>query len=107
MKATTGGVGLMLSKEAQRMLISLTSTSDHVIIVSFKSNTILTNVVAYIQMADKEKVKFYSNPGQAVKVVPVHNILTILCDFNAQLGHEDVAFTYHQEKMIRGFSCWS
>ena len=36
-KAATGGVGLMLSKEAQRTLISVTRTSDHVIIASFKT----------------------------------------------------------------------
>ena len=62
-------------------------------------------MVAYaptLQATSEEKERFYSDLRQAVKAVPAHNFLTILCDFNARLGHEDAAFTDHQETNDNG-----
>ena len=58
-------------------------------------------MVAYaptLEAVSEEKEKFYSDLRHAVEAVPVHNFLSILGDFNARLGQEDAAFTYHQGK---------
>lgn len=88
-QAATGGVGLVLNKEAQKTIIRATWTSNRVILASFKSNPILSIVVAYAPTLDatnEEKEHFYSDLRHAVETVPVHNFLTILGDFNARLG---------------------
>ena len=98
-QAATGGVGLMLSRDAQKTLISVTQSSDRVITASFKGNPVLTTIVAYaptLQAQEDEKVAFYNALRQAVEAVPQHHFLAILGDFNARLGLGDAPFTYHQ-----------
>ncbi|XP_038064725.1 craniofacial development protein 2-like [Patiria miniata] len=89
--AATGGVGLMLSREAQRSLISVNRSSDGVITASFQSNPVLTTIVANAQpllARDEEKRKFYDGLRRAVEAVPRHHILAIIGDFDARLGRE-------------------
>ena len=38
----------------------------------------------------------YKNLANAIKSIPKHNVLLVVGDFNAHIGKEDAAFTYHE-----------
>ena len=104
-QASTGGVGILVSNEAQKTLTSIDRISDRILKASFKSNPVLTIIVAYspCEYAEtQDKDTFYNSLRLAIESVPQHNFLIILGDFNARLGPEDVRFTYSERTNENG-----
>ena len=96
--AATGGIALVISREAQGLLISVDRISDRVMKASFLDNPALTVLVAYAPTETAEdvmKISFYRQLRSVIENVPARNFLAILGDFNARFGPEDVPHTYN------------
>ena len=65
----------------------------------FAGNPATTVISAYsptnVSEDGENKPQFYNNLRVAFQDRPAHNILVIVDDFNARLGHGDVRFPYH------------
>lgn len=97
-QAAVGGVGILLCETARNSLCSVQSTSPRVMCTTFSGNPATTIIVAYspTNVAGVAEVeKFYDSLRAAIQDTPKHNFLSILGDFNARLGYEDVRFPYH------------
>ena len=98
-QAATGGVGLLVSKRAAKLLSNVKSFGKRVLSATFQGNPATTVIVAYSPtntspMEDVER--FYEELRAAVDSVPKHSFLTITGDFNARLGGSDALHPYHE-----------
>ena len=98
-QAATGGVGLLLSKEAAKLLTNVKSHSKRVLSATFQGNPATTVIVAYspTNTSPVEDIeRFYEELRAAVDSVPAHSFLAITGDFNARLGERDALHPYHK-----------
>ena len=96
---TIGGIGLLLSPKAAENLLSLKKISNRIIIAEFNSNPKTTFITCYspTNVSDEAEVNaFYSSLSRATLDIPAHNFLVVAGDFNAQLGLDNVQFSYHK-----------
>ncbi|XP_035664112.1 uncharacterized protein LOC118407702 [Branchiostoma floridae] len=104
-KAATGGVGIILGRTAQDLLISVERISDRIIKVQLRGNPAVTVIVAYAPTEaadDCSKDTYYSQLRQTVEGVAPHDFLAVLTDSNARLGPEDAQFTYNSSTNNNG-----
>ena len=97
-KAATGGLGLILGKASQELLIGVERLSDRLIKAQFRGNPAMTIIVAYspTESADeKEKDAYFSQLRAAIDNVPLHDFLAVLTDANARLGLDKVLHSYN------------
>jgi len=104
-QASVGGVGLMLSSRARKALRRVTSHTERILVAEFNSNPVTTVIVAYspTNISPTDVVEnFYDELSSLISGVPAHNFLSVLGDFNARLGPEDVPFPFHSESNRNG-----
>ncbi|XP_062905836.1 craniofacial development protein 2-like, partial [Mobula hypostoma] len=92
-----GGVGLMLSRKAKKALRGVVSVSDRILTAEFDGNPATSVIICYSPYncsEEKEVEAFHSKLHEAVTSIPAHNFLAVLGDFNAQVGLEDVPYSY-------------
>ncbi|KAL9976159.1 hypothetical protein ACROYT_G013418 [Oculina patagonica] len=86
------GVAIMMSKEASRALESWNPVSDRIITARFNSKHIKTTIIqVYAPTNDAdtdEKDGFYDLLQQVYDRTPQHDIIIIMGDWNAKLGHQ-------------------
>ena len=102
---TIGGIGILLSQRAADNLISLKKISKRIIIAEFNSNPATTFIACYSPTNvsnEADANDFYSSLTRAILDTPAHNFLVIAGDFNAQLGLDNVKFSYHQSTNRNG-----
>lgn len=102
---TIGGIGILISPKASENLLSLTKISDRIIIAEFNSNPKTTLISCYspTNVSDEDNVDdFYSSLSRAVLNTPAHNFLLICGDFNAEVGLDNVLFSFHKHTNRNG-----
>ena len=104
--STIGGVGMLLSPQAMKALISIEKITPRVIVATFQGNPRTTVISCYSPTnvsAEEEVETFYEDLSSLVKAIPKHNVLVIGGDLNAQLGPSDQHKTaYHQSTNRNG-----
>ena len=96
--STIGGVGLLLSSRAQSNILSIEKISSRILVAEFNSNPINTFIACYSPTNCSEEAetdRFYSDLKSVVQNIPAHNFATLAGDFNAQVGSEDVRFSFN------------
>ena len=53
-------------------------------------------------LVEEVSERHYDNLKRAIRSVPVHNVLIIPGDFNAQVGKEDIQYSYHEKTNRNG-----
>ena len=98
--STIGGIGILLSQRAQKALNNIETITPRIMVATFNGNPGTTVICCYspTNTSDMEDVeKFYQDLSDVVRQVPVHNVLIIAGDFNAQLGRDNsYRYTYHE-----------
>lgn len=95
---TVGGIGILLSSRASDNLLSLTKVSKRIVVAEFNSSPKTTFISCYspTNVSDEAAVDdFYSSLSRVVLNTPAHNFLIISGDFNAQIGLDNVKFSFH------------
>ena len=89
-QAATGGVGILLSNAAEKVLSDVTRISDRIIKATFAGNPETSIIVAYsptnVREHQDEANSFYNELRQAIDATPPHNLLMILGDMNAKIS---------------------
>jgi len=97
---STGGVGILLNKQAESVLSDVEIISNRIIKATFSSNSLLTAIVAYSPTNCKgnasESSQFYEDINSSIDSTPKHNLLLVLGDFNAKLSPSHVKFSYNK-----------
>ena len=104
-QAATGGLGIILGKTAEDLLISVERLSDRIIKARFRGNPAMTVIVAYApteNATEDDKDIYYNHLRAAIEDVPLHNFLAVLTDANARLGPADALFAYDKETNRNG-----
>ncbi|XP_072049983.1 craniofacial development protein 2-like [Amphiura filiformis] len=89
MGATVGGVGVLLSNFAKKVLVSVCYISPRILKVTLNGNPQTTIIVTYspTNVADEDDVTdFYNQLTKATSEVPEHNFLVVIGDFNARMN---------------------
>ena len=97
-QASQGGVGLLLGAKARKALLKVKSLSDRIMVAEFDGNpkTTVINIYSPTNCAEEDAIEaFYENLSNAINDVPAHNFLIVMGDFNARLGPDKAAYTYH------------
>jgi len=97
--------GKLLSPRAADNLLSLRKVSNRIIVAEFNSNPKTTFVTCYSPTNVSEQVdidNFYSILSHTIHSIPAHNFLILAGDFNAQLGVDNVKFSYHESTNRNG-----
>ena len=84
------GVGLILSKLAQRALMSHRPVSDRILSARFKiaaGAVTVCHVYASIAEAEDESIdSFYNEPQQEMNGIPMGDMIILMGDVNAKVG---------------------
>ena len=97
-QASQGGVGLLLGPKARKALLKVRSINNRIMAAEFDGNPKTTVIVIYAptNCADEDAIEtFYETLRNAINDVPAHNFLIVMGDFNARLGPDKAAHTYH------------
>ena len=101
--AANGGVGLLVATRTESALAEIKKYNERIIIAHFNGNPGTTIIVHYSPTEGSEtSEEHYTNLGNAIKLVPKHNILLVIGDFNAHIGVEDAKYTYHNNTNTNG-----
>jgi len=99
--ASIGGVGLLLSPNAQKCLDNIESISPRILIASFNGNPKTSVICCYSPTNVSEEVdidEFYGDLSTLTRQIPKHNVTLKGGDFNAKLGRNDgVKHSFHTE----------
>ncbi len=97
--AAVGGVGVLLSPFARKVLVSVCRTSPRIMKVTLNGNPMTTIIVTYAptNVTDDDEIEsYYNSLTEATKNVPAHNFMVVIGDFNARVGKDYGKFTYHE-----------
>ncbi|XP_071480868.1 craniofacial development protein 2-like [Diadema antillarum] len=107
-QAAVGGVGFMISMEANKLVREVTPVSHRILKATFNGNPRLT-VFAVYSPTEGDSIEhaeeFHEELCRAVTSTPMHNILLVLGDFNAHLSKEnkeDTSWYYHNHTNRNG-----
>ena len=85
--AAVGGVGIVVSKNAEDTLAEITKYNDRILVAHFNGNPRTTITVSYAPCeGSDESEEHYSNLATAMTAIPKHNIVIVMGDFNGHLG---------------------
>ena len=98
-----GGVGLMMNNKLKDCITNISAISLRILRVDFTGNLPTTLLVHYSSVeANSEADEHYSLLKNSIKECPNHNIVLVICDYNAHIGNEAAKYTYHQETNHNG-----
>ena len=98
MGAAVGGVGV-LGPFARKVLVSVCYISPRIMKVTLNGNPVTTIIVTYAPTNvtnDDEIESYFNSLNEATKVVPAHNFMIVMGDFNARIGKDSAKFTYYE-----------
>ena len=92
-----------MATRTESALAEIKKYNERIIIAHFNGNPGTTIIVHYSPTEGSEtSEEHYINLGNAIKLVPKHNILLVIGDFNAHIGVEDAKYTYHNNTNTNG-----
>ena len=103
--AATGGVGILLISKSKKALSSVIKYNERIIIINLLGNPATAIILTYCptnMSVGEVSEGHYDNLKRAIESVPVHNVLIFTEDFNAQIGREDVQYSYHEKTNRNG-----
>ncbi|KAK2715719.1 hypothetical protein QYM36_010332 [Artemia franciscana] len=87
------GVGFLLSKRAKQSLLAVHPVSEHIITIRLKGSIAnMTIIQAYApdsSRSDQEAEELYSQLQHTVDTAPKKDVLFVIGDFNAIVGHSN------------------
>ena len=105
-QAATGGVGILLSSAAEKVLSDISKISDRIMKATFAGNPETTIIVAYsptnVRGHEEEADLFYQDLRQAIDATPPHNLLMILGDMNAKISSAHVKHALNKKTNENG-----
>ena len=99
-----GGVGILISPNAYKSLLSIEKISPRILMTRFKGNPEVSVVSCYSPTncsPDSEAENFYNLLSDVCKQIPKHDIMVVCGDMNAQLGGEDIKGYVYGKKTNR------
>ena len=87
--ATVGGVGMLIGPRALKTLNSIERIQPRMMAATFNGNPRATIISCYSPTnvsEETELVSFYNKLSSLVRSIPIHNVLVIGRDMNAQIG---------------------
>ena len=87
-----GGVGVVMSQRAKKSLRKVPAYSKRIMIIEFAGNLVTTIIVvcSLTNVALEEEIEQLNNSLRAaIDLIPTHNLLVVLGDFNGHLGIDD------------------
>ena len=101
--AACGGVGILINRTAEGALVEVTSYNERILVANFCGNPSTTVIVHYAPIEGSDDAEdHYNNLTEAVNLIPKHNLIVVMGDFNAHLGHEDSLFSLHEKTNSNG-----
>ena len=101
--ASSGGVGILVSRTIESALADIKPFNERIIIAHFNGNPATTVIVHYSPTEGNDLAEeHYNNLSNAIKTVPKHNVLLIVGDYNAHIGNDDALFTFHEKTNSNG-----
>ena len=101
--AAVGGIGILLSKQAEKSISEVTSVNQRILVVTFNGNPATTVIANYAPVEGSEDSEaHYQKLTETANGIPKHRLLIEVGDFNAHLGNADVPYTYHQSTNSNG-----
>ena len=103
--ASNGGVGFIINTKANKSFLNVKAFGNRILVANFSGNPATTVINAYSPTnAEQENVvdQFYDDMRSAISTVPLHNVLIVLGDLNARVGHPDGKLTFHAETNRNG-----
>ena len=88
-KATVGGVGILMGPRTVKSLNSIERIQPKMMVVTFNSNPRATIISCYSPTnvsEETELVAFYDELSSVLRSIPKHNVLVIGGDMNVQIG---------------------
>ena len=94
--AAIGGVGVILDKYAANSLAKVEPFNNRIMIIHLTGNPSTTVIIQYTPTeGSSECESHFENLLNAISMIPKHNVLVVLDDFNAHIGEIDAKYTYH------------
>ena len=101
--AAVGGVGILLDKNTEKSMTQVEKINERIIIAQFHGNPMTTIIVHYSPInGSSDAEDHYKKLLDTINLVPKHNILLVLGDYNAHLGTDNAKNTYHTETNTNG-----
>ena len=103
--ASVGGVGVVVNNKSLNCLLSAENISSRILVLNFSGNPQTTVICCYSphnQSSEDEVVGFYEELSEIMEQIPAHNVVFVCGDFNAQLGLDNVLYSYHQQTNRNG-----
>ena len=93
--AVVGVPVVVVSKYAANTLAEIIKYSDRILVAHFNGNHWTTTIVHYAACeGSDESEEHYSNLATAT-TIPKYSMVIVMGDFNAHLGPDDAAYTFH------------
>ena len=94
--AAAGGVGFVINNNAEGTLAEVSKFNDRILIAHFSGNPKTSIIIHYSPCEGaSDAEEHYLNLVAATSLIPKHNVILVMGDFNAHLGNNDVQHTYH------------
>ena len=97
--ASIGGVGIILNNSILECVTSVEKISPRILVISFSGNPASIIVICYSPhntSPEEEVFEIYNDLSKLVDSIPAHNVLFVCGDFNAQLGKDDILYSFHE-----------
>ena len=106
--ASTGGVGIILTKKAHDVVTELHTVSPRIFGVTLDGNPRCTVFSVYSPTecaSDNDAEEFHNELRATIASIPAHNLVAVGGDFNARMGKEDdndKGWYYHEKTNRNG-----
>ena len=106
--ASTGGVGIVVTRKAYNAISLIKSYGNRVLTVSFDGEPRLTVIIVYSPTeaaTEEDAEEFHNTLRQAAADVPAHHLLLVVGDMNARMGKtdsEDCGWYFHDRTNRNG-----
>ena len=101
--ASNAGVGILVSKDAETAISEVKPITNRILVVYFSGNPNTTIVIHYAPTEGSDNAEEqYSNLSNTINVLPKHDFIIELGDFNAHLGEDIARYTYHENSNSNG-----
>ena len=103
------GVGMLLGPRVLKFLNSIEKIQPRLMVTTFNGNS-STTIVCYSASDERDLDTFYKEVSSLFRSFPIHNVLIIVGDINAQIGkNENNKFSLHNssnrnDKYLTDFS---